>query len=252
MYECDISLVLNIDYDHVDYFKNEEDYIESFNKFSNKSKLSILNKDDLNINKLKVNHSLYFSLNDISDLILNKEGYSFKYKGININTNIYGKKNILNLIGVITLFNYLNIDTNDYKDYINKFNGVKRRFKEIIVNGDLYIDDYAHHPTQILYTLEMIKNKYSEYEIIVFFKPDRASRFLTFYKDFAASFNNADKVILLKNKDIDISLLIKENKKKFYKFNKRVIRDVKNRKKKVVVSFSSKNMNSVFESIFIK
>ena len=252
MYECDISLVLNIDYDHVDYFKNEEDYIESFNKFSNKSKLSILNKDDLNINKLEVNNSLYFSLNDISDLILNKEGYSFKYKGININTNIYGKKHILNLIGVITLFNYLNIDINDYKDYINKFNGVKRRFKEIIVNGDLYIDDYAHHPTQISYTLEMIKNKYPEYEIIVFFKPDRASRFLTFYKDFAASFNNADKVILLKNKDIDISLLIKENKKKFYKFNKRVIRDVKSMKKKVVVSFSSKNMNSVFESIFIK
>ena len=98
-------------------------------------------------------------MDDINDLVLNKEGYSFRYKGININTNIFGKKHILNLIGVITLFNYLNIDINDYKDYINKFNGVKRRFKEIIVNGDLYIDDYAHHPTQILYTLEMIKRK---------------------------------------------------------------------------------------------
>ena len=100
--------------------------------------------------------------------------------------------------------------------------------------------------------MEMIKNKYPEHEIIVFFKPDRASRFLTFYKDFAISFNNADKVILLKNKDIDISLLIKENEKKFYKFNKKIIRYVKSRKKKVVVSFSSKNMNNVFESIFIK
>ena len=168
------------------------------------------------------------------------------------NTNIYGVKHLENLLACIKLFQYLNIEIKDYKDYINKFKGVKRRFEETIINGDIYIDDYAHHPTQIKYAIETIKNKYKEYELIVFFKPDRPSRFLTFYKVFAASFNNADKVILLKNKDIDVSLLIKENKKKFYKFNKRVIRDVKSMKKKVVVSFSSKNMNSVFESIFIK
>lgn len=251
VYECDICLVLNIDYDHVDYFKCEEDYIKSFEKFCNKSKLCILNKDDVNINKLNTNNKIYYSMKDIDSLYLNKEGYSFKYNNNLINTNIYGDKHISNLIGIITLFNYLNIDINDYKEYLNKFNGVKRRFKEIIINGDIYIDDYAHHPTQIAYTLDMIKNKYNEKEIIVFFKPDRASRFLTFNKEFATSFNNIDKVVLIKNKDINVNLLIKENPKKFIKYNKRIIKRIRSIKNKVVVSFSSKNMKDVYESIFI-
>ena len=98
----------------------------------------------------------------------------------------------------------------------NKFNGVKRRFKEILVNGDVYIDDYAHHPTQIAYTLEVIKNKYPDYEIIVFFKPDRASRFLTFYKSIATSFNNVSCVVVMKStsEEINVNLLIKENEVK--------------------------------------
>ena len=137
--------------------------------------------------------------------------------------------------------------------YPKKFKGVKRRFKEILVNGDVYIDDYAHHPTQIAYTLEVIKNKYPDYEIIVFFKPDRASRFLTFYKSIATSFNNVSCVVVMKStsEDINVNLLIKENPLLFHKYSKKITNKIKKVKKKVVVSLSSKNMDDVFESIFI-
>ena len=141
------------------------------------------------------------------------------------------------------------------KDYIFKFEGVKRRFKEIIVNGDIYIDDYAHHPTQILYTIEMIKNKYPEYELIVFFKPDRPSRFLTFYKQIATSLEKADYVVVMDlvstEKSVNINMLVNENKTKFYLYNIRTIKFIKSIKKKVVVSLSSKNMQEVYENIFI-
>ena len=253
MYKCDICIVLNIDYDHVDYFKSEEEYIESFNKFCNNSKICILNKDDSNVNKLKVNNALYFSKDDISNLELTKEGYNFIYNNKLINTNIYGDKHILNMLSIFPLFNYLNIDINDYYLYLNEFKGVKRRFKEILVNGDVYIDDYAHHPTQIAYTLEVIRNKYPDYEIIVFFKPDRASRFLTFYKSIATSFNNVSCVVVMEStsEEINVNLLIKENPLLFHKYSKKIIKKIKKVKKKVVVSLSSKNMDNVFESIFI-
>lgn len=255
IYEPDISIVLNIDYDHVDYFKNEEDYIESFNKFINKSKLVILNKNDRNIQKLnKIDNAKYYDINEIKELILTKYGYKFKYHNKEYITNVYGDKHVENILAIITLLDILNI--NNYNEYLINFFGVKRRFREIITNGDIYIDDYAHHHTQIEYTLKMIKNKYSEYELVVFFKPDRPSRFLTFYKQIATSLEQANYVVIMdfpscNEEKVDVNLLVKENNK-FFIYNKKIINKIRKIKKKVVVTFGSKNMQEVYENIFIK
>ena len=254
-YKVDIGVILNIDYDHVDYFKSEEDYIESFNKFCSNCKTIILNKEDYNIKKLNHNNPVYFSFNDINNLKLTEKGYVFNLENELIKTNVYGNKHILNILSLIKLCDCLNIDRKKYLKYICEFNGVKRRFREIIINGDIYIDDYAHHPSQIKYTLEMIKNKYPDRELVVFFKPDRASRFLTFYKQIATSLDIANLAVIMEFKeDKDntlIDLLLNENKIKFYRFNDKTINIVKNMKNIVVVSLSSKNMEEVYEKIFI-
>lgn len=257
IYHPDICIVLNIDYDHVDYFKSEEDYLKTFEKFIKNSKVAILNKNNENIKKLNINNALFFNINDVKKLKLIDKGYTFTLKNKKINTNIYGKKHIENILSVITLFDYLNININDYLKYLSTFLGVKRRFREIITNGDIYIDDYAHHPSQIQYTLEMVKNKYPDYVLIVFFKPDRPSRFLTFYKQIATSLEQANYAVIMdfpscnENK-VDVNLLINENINKFYIYNENIIEKVRSINKKVVVSLGSKNMQEVYENIFIK
>ena len=186
---------------------------------------------------------------------LTEKGYAFNLENELIKTNVYGNKHILNILSLIKLCDCLNIDRKKYLKYICEFNGVKRRFREIIINGDIYIDDYAHHPSQIKYTLEMIKNKYPDRELVVFFKPDRASRFLTFYKQIATSLDIANLAVIMEFKeDKDntlIDLLLNENKIKFYRFNDETINIVRNMKNIVVVSLSSKNMEEVYEKIFI-
>lgn len=257
IYEVDIAIVLNIDYDHVDYFKSEDEYINSFNRFINNAKTVILNYDDLNIRKLKVNNGIYYSLNNINNLILNKSGYSFEYNNKKIDTNVFGIKHVSNILSSIALFNLLNVNLDDYYKNIILFTGVKRRFREILCNGDIYIDDYAHHPTQIQYTLEMIKNKYKEYELIVFFKPDRPSRFLTFYKQIATSLEKANYAVIMdfpscSEEKVDVNLLINEDINRFYVYNKDILNEIRKIKNKVVVSLGSKNMQEVYENIFIK
>ena len=255
IYHPDISIILNIDYDHSDYFNSIEQYKESFSKFVSNSKKVILNSDDVNIRSLDVKDAFYFSLSLIKDLKLTNNGYSFKLNNTQINTNVYGEKHILNILSLITLCDYLGIEKNEYIHYIKEFSGVKRRFRETIINGDIYIDDYAHHPSQIKYTLEMIKNKYPDKELVVFFKPDRISRFLTFYKQIATSLNSADYVVVMENSSgnekIEIDLLLNENKDKFNKYSRTEIKKVKEKKNKVVVTLSSKSMNEVYENIFI-
>jgi len=256
IYKPDISIILNIDYDHVDYFKSEDEYFNAFQNFVNNSNLVILNKDDKNVKRLKVNNVLYYSMNQINNLRLLDNGYSFKINQDRIYTNVYGKKHIENILAIITLLDYLKIKRNKYIDNLSTFLGVKRRFKEIISNGDIYIDDYAHHPSQILYTLTMVKNKYPDYELIVFFKPDRPSRFLTFYKQIATSLEQANYAVIMdfpscNQEKIDLNLLVSLNDK-FYIYNEKIIKKIINIKKKVVVSLGSKNMQEVYENIFIK
>ena len=257
IYKPDICIILNIDYDHTDYFKNIDDYINSFQQFADNSNLVIINKDDKNSKKIKHPNSIYYSIKELNNIILKKEGYMFNIDNKIIKTNVYGEKHLSNILSAIKLFDYLKIERKDYIQYFDKFCGVKRRFKEIIVNGDIYIDDYVHHPNQIRYTLEMIKNKYPDYELIVFFKPDRSSRFLTFYKEIATSLEQANYAVIMdfpscNEEKIDLNLLINLNINKFYHYNKKILKKIKKIKNKVVVSLSSKNMQEVYENIFIK
>ena len=79
--------------------------------------------------------------------------------------------------------------------------------------------------------LEMIKNKYKEYELIVFFKPDRPSRFLTFYKQIATSLEKANYAVIMdfpscSEEKVDVNLLINEDINRFYVYNKDILNEI--------------------------
>ena len=110
----------------------------------------------------------------------------------NISITMPGKHNVRNALASIALAIELGINTNIIKDTLKNFKGVERRFS-IIGNkkGVTYIDDYAHHPTEILSVLEAAKS-ICEGKLIAIFEPHRYSRINNLFDEFSVSFHDAD------------------------------------------------------------
>ena len=110
----------------------------------------------------------------------------------NISITMPGKHNVRNALASIALAIELGINTNIIKDTLKSFKGVERRFS-IIGNkkGVTYIDDYAHHPTEISSVLEAAKS-ICEGKLIAIFEPHRYSRINNLFDEFSVSFHDAD------------------------------------------------------------
>ena len=100
-----------------------------------------------------------------------------------------------NTLAVITLLYLENI--NNLKENIKTFKGAKRRFKETKVLDNIIIDDYAHHPNEIKATIEAVKQKYKDKQLITIFEPHTYSRTKKFYKEIAQELNKSDKAYIL-------------------------------------------------------
>ncbi len=104
---------------------------------------------------------------------------------------------ILNALAVILTCVIYGIEKKEIKSSLKKFKGAKRRFKEEIIGNRIIIDDYAHHPTEISATLEAVKQKYSDKEIVAIFLPNTYSRTEAFKEEFINSLNKANKVYVM-------------------------------------------------------
>jgi UDP-N-acetylmuramate: L-alanyl-gamma-D-glutamyl-meso-diaminopimelate ligase len=111
---------------------------------------------------------------------------------------LYGRHNISNLLSTLCLSKFLGIDHTTLADALRSFGGVKRR-QEIMgeQRGILVIDDFAHHPTAVRETVHAVKEKYKGRRLIAVFEPrSNSSRRNVFQRAYAASFGNADLVMV--------------------------------------------------------
>lgn len=108
---------------------------------------------------------------------------------------MYGNHHILNALSVIAICHYEGIQAADIKN-LSTFKGVKRRFSEKEIAGQVIIDDYAHHPREITATIESARKKYPNKQIAAVFQPHTFTRTKTFLQEFADSLNEADRVYL--------------------------------------------------------
>lgn len=209
----DIAVVLNIDADHLDYFKSLEGVKESFYKFVcnvKKGGISIVSKDDINSKDIEMNlNSATFGFDKGADICASrvkeyKTGYySFdvkfsKYKLGNIKLNILGRHNILNALASVLVSICLGIDFEDIKFALEKFSGVERRCQFIKkINGVSIYHDYAHHPEQIEKMIKVGRELVSKTKgrLIVVFEPHTYSRTKFLIDEFVKSFVGADIVI---------------------------------------------------------
>lgn len=203
------TIITNIDLDHLDYFKDLDDIISAYQDFIDKtSNKVILCGDDINTRKLKVgNNVLYYGIKDNNDVIAKdinykENGISFK---VYINNNLYGnfdlplygEHQLLDALAVITICYLENIDSLEVDKVFKTFKGAKRRFAQNVVKDNIIIDDYAHHPNEVKSTINSIKQKYPDKNIVVIFQPHTFSRTKNIYKELCVILNEVDASYIL-------------------------------------------------------
>ena len=203
------TVVLNIDLDHVDYFKDIDDVISAYQEFANSStKMIIANGDDQNIRNMKVKKEIvYFGLGENNNvrainIEYTKEGTTFDVLIENktyghFELPIYGLHQLMDALAVISVCYYENINPEEVSKEFQTFHGAKRRFTETFVGNNVIIDDYAHHPNEIKSTINAIKQKYPDKLIISIFQPHTFTRTEEFAEDIAKELSRTDYAYIL-------------------------------------------------------
>ncbi len=224
-----ISIITNIDAEHLDYYGNLQNIINVYTLYIDKCLLKDLVitcndcKNLKQINTKHVNHQKLISYGTDSencdikainlkntnkgvkfDILISKKGQKILSQDINIIKNIllknYGKHNILNALSAIIIYLFKGGKRHLINSALKNNSGVKRRFTNIgKINNINFIDDYAHHPSEIKATLEVAKEHASINcgKIIAVFQPHRYSRLKDLYDQFLTSFGQADSLIVL-------------------------------------------------------
>ena len=209
------EIILNIDNDHLDFYKNLDNIVKAFREFASipdETGAVIANADDINCFNLKYvvngtfitygieNQNADFIAKDIS---FNDNGFpKFKiYKNNKfieeIELSVAGNHNILNALACFSVCDFYNIDPQTIKKALKSFTGAERRLEyKGTFNNISVFDDYGHHPTEILATCNAIKNKkYNKSWVI--FQPHTYSRTKTHLDSFAKVLENFDNIIVV-------------------------------------------------------
>ena len=208
-----ISVINNLDLEHLDCYKNISDLQTAFTQFANSVPfygLISLCTDSKNVcNIIKNIKRPYITFGTNKNAYIRAQ--KIKYNGSNstfelykdniyidsISLNMPGKHNILNALGAISIALELNIDIKKIKKALKAYSGVRRRFelKYSTSNRLHIIDDYAHHPSEVRATIQAAKTGWNN-TILSIFQPHLFTRTRDFYKDFAQSFMDSDIVII--------------------------------------------------------
>lgn len=207
-----ISLILNIEADHLDFFKDIQDIRHSFRKFAAllpKDGILIINGDIQNLSELtegleckiitygKSSSNDYYP-EEITYDNFAKPTYYLCHQGSReqITLGVPGEHNVYNSLAAAALSLTLGIPMDAIKSALAHFNGTDRRFQlKGEVDGVTIIDDYAHHPTEISATLAAAKN-YPHKKLWCVFQPHTYTRTKAFLPEFAKALCAADHVIL--------------------------------------------------------
>ena len=204
------AIILNIEEDHLDYYKDINHIKSAFNKFANKidnTGYLVINNDDKNCRDISANTNLVtFGIDTESkftakNITTTSEFTSFDFTEdgktlATIKLKIPGKHNIYNALACLSVCRLYNLDIEKVAYALSKFTGAKRRFEfKGEKNGFLIYDDYAHHPSEIKATLKAAKNK-RKHKIWCVFQPHTYTRTKALLNEFAESFYDADNVII--------------------------------------------------------
>lgn len=200
-YHPNIALILNIDYDHPDFFKTPMDYVKAFAAFSRQSNIVIANGDDENIRRIRRQNFITYGLrkdNDISfEYTVEGKHMSIKILESVFDIPVLGRHYAYDFAGAYLVAKLNGLTDEQIKMNIKKFSLPKRRL-EIKRAGDcIILHDYAHHPTEIKSVYESIRLMYPSKKIICIFQPHTVSRSISLSKDFKKALSLFDKTYVM-------------------------------------------------------
>ena len=201
----DISIIGSIDADHLDIYGDKEHLLESFNDFAKHTKRNVIVREGLEIEAWNgvtygFGKGCYYQIsigsvgNGYTLFYINGEGL----KNYRIILPMAGAHNVLNATAAFIAARRIGIPRESIAKALHGFLGVKRRF-DIRVDNErhCYIDDYAHHPTEIRSCLQAIRDFYPGRRLTLVFQPHLYSRTRDFMNEFAEVLALADELILL-------------------------------------------------------
>ena len=196
------GLITSIDSDHLDIYGSFSEVKKSFQQFIKNINKKLIVSKDLGIN------GITYSLNKKADYIahninFSKTGYFFdlitptnKYKSVFFSQ--LGLHNLLNAVGAFAISSQVGINEKKLCENLSTFKGVRRRF-QLILNSkkSIIIDDYAHHPNEIIAVWNALKDLFPDDKKCVIFQPHLYSRTKDFMNEFARALSKFDRIILL-------------------------------------------------------
>ncbi len=208
-----IEVILNIDSDHLDYFKDIDHIVSSFDKFAKAvpagGKIIAYDANPFVSRIIKdIPDAITYGYNanctyHIADVSFDGEGmpsFRVNYRGEELGTvklRVPGEHNILNAVGAFACCHQLGVDAAVIVETLGAFMGTQRRFDILgtTEDGVKLVDDYAHHPTEIKATLSAAHN-IPHNRLWCLFQPHTYTRTLALFDDFAEAFEEADILIL--------------------------------------------------------
>lgn len=188
----EVLLITNLEWDHADYFKSEDEYLTAFKRLAAKSKNVLYHQNDQAVRAL------------LEDINTNKlsvpEQSPNSWEAI---LNIWGPANQQNATLALALAHFLELNLDDFKEGLGNYKGAGRR-QEFLGAYQvpstkfqvLIYDDYGHHPTEIRTTLEAFRVQFPDKKIGLVYEPHQYSRTAQFFAEFADAFRLADHTAL--------------------------------------------------------
>ncbi|OQX79598.1 MAG: UDP-N-acetylmuramate--L-alanine ligase [Candidatus Omnitrophica bacterium 4484_70.1] len=202
-----VSLITNIDFEHLDYYKSIENLRDHFLKFASKTTgITIGCGDDENtayvLNRVP---SITYGFSPGNEVRAERMHFDKEFSCFDliiagkrigrVSIPLLGEHNVLNTLAVLSFFYYLKEDMGRVIPALRGFKGTKRRFEKRVVEGVTFIEDYAHHHTEIKAVLKAAQPLRGKRKIIIF-QPHRFSRIKLLYSHFRNCFFSCDYLII--------------------------------------------------------
>ncbi len=197
-YTPTVGIITNIELDHLDYFKDEADYLSAFESFLSNIKsggFAILNGDDVNCQKLK------WLRDDIQYIEIFDDYFSFEEKVFHypeITLQVAGNHILYDAKIAYVVGHMLGIADSQIVEALENYTGVWRRMEIIKTtdNWNTLMSDYGHHPTEIKLTLDALKQKYPDTSLYTIFQPHQYNRTLELIKEFRNCFQSTNTLVI--------------------------------------------------------
>ena len=213
-----IAAILSMDPDHLDIYGDKDEMVAGYKAFAGKirdngsliiktglldkftqSELDALSERNINVYEFGVNVGQI----QLSNIGVEGGKFVFDYQGLGhhfqkVFLNMPGRHNVENACVAISAAILCGVDEEKIRKAMAEFKGIQRRFEKIVDREDfVYIDDYAHHPSELKAAIDAAKTLYPDKKITGIFQPHLYSRTRDFVEGFAAELDKLDEVILM-------------------------------------------------------